>query len=145
MPSSSSDDLIISDVIANERTINVFAGFTRDVDPVQSRLDDQSQNSTILAPLNSAIQKMDRKPWEDAREYAAFGAEAYGMGDGEERAHKNLGRFVEAHVVTASPWKENEKVETMAGTKLWWESKDGHKVVCYCFSGLAYSHLHKEY
>ena len=133
MPSSSSDDLMISDVIARERSINVFAGFTRDVDPVQNRLDNQSQNSTILAPLNSAIQQMDRKPWEDPKEYATFGQEAYGMGDGEGRAHKNLGRFVEAHVVTTSPWKEGEKVETMAGTKVWWEMQEGKKVVCLAF------------
>lgn len=127
--SSPDSDLIISDVIARERSINVFAGFTRDVDPVSGRLDDLSKNSTILAPLNSAIQKMDHKPWEDSREYSAFGSDAYAKGDGEERAHKNLGRFVQAHVVPASPWKEGEKVETLAGTKLWWEKKGESKVV----------------
>ena len=123
------DELIISDVISRERSINIFAGFTRDVDPVATRLDSLSQNSTILAPLNSAIQKMDRKPWEDPKEYDAFGTQAYSMGDGEERAHRNLGRFVQAHIVPASPWREGEKVETLAGTKVWWESKDGGKVV----------------
>ena len=137
MPST--DELIISDVIARERSINVFAGFTRDVDPIANRLDDQSKNSTILAPLNSAIQKMDHKPWEDSQEYAAFGSQAYGMGDGEERAHKNLGRFVEAHVVPTSPWKEGEKVETLAGTKVWWETKDGDRIVSVVSPKLEYS------
>jgi len=40
-----------------------------------------------------------------------------------------LRRFVEAHVVPVSPWKEGEKVKTLAGGEVWWESKDGVKMV----------------
>ncbi|PPJ56876.1 hypothetical protein CBER1_11109 [Cercospora berteroae] len=120
-------DVIISDVIGNTRQINIFAGFTRDIDTISSRLDDSSQNSTILAPLNSAISALPRKPWEDPREYAALGANAYEGEDGEDRAHRNLRRFTEAHVVPESPWKKGEKVKSLGGNVLWWDVKDDEK------------------
>ena len=56
------DGLSISDVIGKERVINIFAGFTRDIESISKRLDDNSQNATVLAPLNSALQKLPRKP-----------------------------------------------------------------------------------
>lgn len=122
-------DIILTDVLGRDRKINVFAGFTRDIDAVDKRLGDSSLNTTVLAPLNSAITALPRKPWEDPREYAVLGADAYEGTDGEDRAHRNLRRFVEAHVVLANPWAEKEKAQTMAGGKIWWEMKEGKKVV----------------
>ena len=122
-------DVMISDVIGKERTINIFAGFTRDIEMIAQRLDDVTQNTTILAPLNSAMQKLSRKPWEDPRDYGALGEAAYDGSKGEDRAHQNLRRFVEAHVVPVSPWEEGEKVETLGGRKLWWENSDGKRLV----------------
>lgn len=103
--------------------------FPGDVDSVSKRLEDQSQRTTVLAPLNSQLQKLPRKPWEDPEDYETLGAEAYEGNDGEKRATRNLRRFVEAHTIPASPWKEGEKVDSMRGEKVWWESKDGKKVV----------------
>jgi hypothetical protein len=123
-------DIILTDVLGRDRTINVFAGFTRDIDTVDKRLSDSRFNTTVLAPLNSAIMGLPRKPWEDPEDYKALGANAYEGPDGEDRAHKNLRRFVEAHIVTANPWREKEKVKTMAGGLIWWEMKDGKKLVC---------------
>ena len=122
-------DVIISDVIGKDHIINIFAGFTRDINSISQRLDDNTQNSTILAPLNSELKKLPRKPWEDPREYGALGQGAYEGEGGEDRAHQNLRRFVEAHVVPVSPWAEGEKVETLGGQKLWWEKCDGKKRV----------------
>ena len=85
--------------------------------------------TTVLAPLNSELQKLPRKPWEDARDYDAMGVEAYEGESGENRATRNLRRFVEAHAVPVSPWKEGEKVNSLRGEKVWWEEKDGTKVV----------------
>ena len=121
--------LTISDVIGKERGINIFAGFTRDIDTISKRLDDPNCNTTVLAPLNSELQKLPRKPWEDPKDYGAIGPQAYKGADGEDRAHKNLRRFVEAHVVPASPWKEGDKVNVIAGRQIWWEGKDGKKTV----------------
>lgn len=121
--------VILSDVMGRDRSINIFAGLVRDVASVSNRLDDAAQNSTVLAPLNSAMEKMSRKPWEDARDYDQLGAEAYEGDEGWERAQRNIRRFVEAHVVPVNPWKEGEKVEVMGGGQVWWESKDGSKVV----------------
>lgn len=122
-------DVMISDMIGIERVINIFAGFTRDIDTISRRLDDSTQNSTILAPLNSALQNLPRKPWEDPQDYDALGQGAYEGEGGEDRAHKNLRRFVETHVVPVSPWAEGEKVETLGGRKIWWENIDGKQTV----------------
>ena len=121
--------IIISDVIGTDRGIKIFAGFTRDIDNIANRLDDNSKNTTVLAPLDSQIINLPRKPWEDPEDYNAFGANAYAGSEGEDRAHRNLRRFVEAHVVPVSPWKEGEKVSSVGGGQLWWESKDGQKTV----------------
>lgn len=130
-PPKDTDQVIISDVIGKERVINIFAGFTRDVESISRRLEDGQQNTTVLAPLNSEIQKLPRKPWEDPKDYEALGEQAYDGSSGEERAQRNLRRFAEAHIIPASPWKEGEKVASLGGGKLWWEEKDGTKMVCF--------------
>jgi len=83
----------------------------------------------VLAPLNSALQKLPHKPWEDPSDYEELGADAYGGSEGEGRAQRNLRRFVEAHVVPVSPWKEGEKVRTVGGGEVWWEEREGGKIV----------------
>ncbi|KAI4171456.1 MAG: hypothetical protein LQ343_004194 [Gyalolechia ehrenbergii] len=127
--SADAGDIIISDVIGKDRSINIFAGFTRDIDNISKRLDDDSQNTTVLAPLNSEIQKLPRKPWEDPEDYGALGEAAYEGSAGEDRAHRNLRRFVEAHVIPTSPWKEGVKITSVGGEELWWENKDGVRIV----------------
>jgi paired amphipathic helix protein Sin3a len=121
---------MLSDVMGRDRSINIFAGFTRDIESVSNRLDDSGKNSTVLAPLNSAIEKLPRKPWEDPKDYDALGTEAYEGEEGQERAQRNLRRFVEAHIVPVSPWKEGEKVKAIGTDReVWWEEKDGKRVV----------------
>lgn len=123
-------EVILSDVMARDKSINIFAGFTRDIECVETRLDNSKVNTTVLAPLNSAVEKLPRKPWEDPRDYGEFGTDAYEGEDGPERAQRNLRRFVEAHIVPRSPWKEGEKVRTVGGDRdVWWEEKGGKKVV----------------
>jgi hypothetical protein len=126
---SDGNTVILSDVLGNDRIINIFAGFTRDFATISQRFEDSSLNTTILAPINSAIMGLPRKPWEDPEDYEKLGADAYEGEPGEERAQKNLRRFVEAHVVPDSPWKQGEKVKTLAGGEVWWESKDGARIV----------------
>lgn len=140
-PSGGAGDVRISDVIGKERVINIFAGFTRDIESISRRLDDTAQNTTVIAPLNSEVQKLPRKPWEDPRDYDSLGATAYDGPEGEDRAHRNMRRFAEAHIIPVSPWKEGDKVESIGGGKVWWESKDGKKMasdgpLC-CFPGEA--------
>lgn len=138
-PPADSDTVILSDVLGNDRSLNIFAGFTRDFAAISQRFEDSSLNTTILAPLNSAIMGLPRKPWEDPEDYDKLGVDAYEGPEGEGRAQRNLRRFVEAHVVPVSPWKEGEKVKTLAGGEVWWEGKDGVKFVssifpCWLFS-----------
>lgn len=121
--------VMISDVIGKTRSINIFAGFTRQISSVSSLLDSSSQNSTILCPTNSALQALPRKPWEDPKDYNNIGSNAYAGDEGVDRAQRNLQRFVESHVVTEAPWGEGQKIKTMGGGEVWWEMKDGKKVV----------------
>ncbi|PBP18814.1 hypothetical protein BUE80_DR010488 [Diplocarpon rosae] len=135
-PSTSSSpetgtSITLSDAMGSDRSIHIFAGFTRDFAPISQRLEDAQLRTTILAPRNSAIMALDRKPWEDptGQDYAAFGAEAYEGAEGRERARDNLRRFVEAHVVERSPWPEGEKVSTRGGETVWWNHTEGVRVV----------------
>jgi len=123
------DTVILSDVLGRDRSINVFAGFTRDIAAISQRFEDRAQNSTILAPVNSAITALPQKPWEDPKQYDSLGTQAYEGPDGEDRAHKNMVRFVEAHIVPTSPWQEGEKAKTLGGDEVWWETKNGVKLV----------------
>ena len=128
--SGGSEDLSISDVIGKERVINIFASFTRDIDNISRRLNANDQNTTVLAPLNSELQKLPRKPWEDPEDYNELGANAYQGQSGEDRAQRNLRMFVEAHIIPVSPWEKGDKVDSIGGGKLWWEEKEGKKMVC---------------
>ena len=125
-----STGIIISDVLGKTQDIGIFSGLTRDVDTVSGRLEDAAKNATVLAPDNVAMKNLKHKPWEDPKDYEAFGTIAYDGGPGEDRAHKNLRRFVEAHIVPQSPWEEGQKVKTLAGDEIWYEIKDGKKKVC---------------
>ncbi|KAK1757353.1 hypothetical protein QBC47DRAFT_375757 [Echria macrotheca] len=125
-----SGDVMLSDVMGRDRSINLFAGFVRDIESASRRLDDASQNTTVLAPLNSAIEALPRKPWEDPRDYGALGPNAYEGGDGSERAHRNLRRFVEAHMVPLNPWPEGKNAKAIGDDQtIWWEMKDGVRVI----------------
>ena len=84
----------------------------------------------MLAPLNAALQKLPRKPWEDPEDYNAFGTEAYAGKQGEDRATQNLRRFVEAHILPVEKWEEGHKVQSLRGETVWWETNYGKKIVC---------------
>ncbi|KAE8351995.1 hypothetical protein BDV28DRAFT_135931 [Aspergillus coremiiformis] len=125
---SGSDGLVVSDVLPKTRGINIFASLTRDFEPIDSRFNDATNNVTILAPRNSAIQGLPRKPWENPDDYEQFGeAKAYEGPKGQDRAKRNLKRFVDAHIIDRSPWNEGDEAESLGGDKLRW-TKDGDKI-----------------
>ena len=124
-----STGVIISDVIGKTQNIAIFSGLTRDIDTVSGRLDNASQNATVLAPNNSIMRDLKRKPWEDPEDYSTFGADAYEGTGGQDRARDNLERFVQRHIIPESPWEEGKKVKTLSGNEIWWESRDGQKKI----------------
>ncbi|EPE10671.1 fas1 domain-containing protein [Ophiostoma piceae UAMH 11346] len=130
-PQPETGTVMLSDVMGRDRSVNVFAGFTRDFAAISNRFDDITQNSTVLAPLNSAIEALPRKPWEDPEDYRTQGADAYEGPGGQERAQENLRRFVEAHIVPVSPWPEHYKANALVGDgEMWWETTaDGKRVL----------------
>lgn len=129
--SGSDGDLTISDILPTQRQINIFAGLTRDIGSLTSRLESNlpASNTTLLAPLNSAMKNLPRKPWED-RPDDSSGVSA---SNSEDKAAQNLKRFVLEHVVALSPWEEGQKVRTLwdqeegdkEGREIWWEKRGG--------------------
>ena len=116
--------LTISDILPKTRSINIFASLTRDISSLSQRLESHAaeSNTTLLAPLNSVMQSLPRKPWEDRpRDQSGVSATR-----NEDKAADNLRRFVESHVVPMSPWAEGAdgKIKTLGGGEVWWE-KDG--------------------
>ncbi|KAK2741906.1 hypothetical protein FQN57_005465 [Myotisia sp. PD_48] len=120
----------VSDILGKTREVNFFAGLTRDDKDISNRLNNDAENTIVLAPNNQAIQRLPRKPWENPDEYDAFGGEAYAGSNGQKRASRNLERFVLAHLVPQSSWAANEEVKTLGGAKIYWEEgKDGNKYI----------------
>ncbi|KAL7276178.1 hypothetical protein RUND412_000829 [Rhizina undulata] len=117
---------LLADVIPQDKSISIFSGFTRSVESVSNRYADKAVNSTVLAPSNLAISRLPRKPWEDPEDQA-YNAEKYVGVAGEDRAGRNLRRFVEAHCVGVSPWEngEDKSVKTLEGKEVWWEEDGG--------------------
>ncbi|KAF4124887.1 FAS1 domain-containing protein precursor [Geosmithia morbida] len=138
----------LSDILGTSRALTSFSSLVRLHESTSSLLSDMSTNTTILAPLNSAIDGMPHKPWVDPRDYAAAAAGGGGGGGGggsdghhnvdvyegeggRKRARDNLLRFVEAHLVPVSPW-DGSKVRTYSsggdgGRTVWCERRDDGK------------------
>ena len=119
--------LTISDVLPKTRAINIFASLCRDVSSIAGRLEstDATSNTTLLAPLNSAMQALPRKPWEDPpNDISGVSAQ-----HSEDKAAANLQKFVEAHAVPVSPWRADDKIDTIGGARVWWERRDGKRFI----------------
>ncbi|OAA62279.1 FAS1 domain protein [Cordyceps fumosorosea ARSEF 2679] len=117
----------LSDTLGSNRALSTFSSFARRDAAADERLASDVARTTVLAPLNSAVEALPRKPWEKEGD---GGASTYEGPDGKDRADANLDRFVEAHMVTRSPWPAGERAKTMAGTEVWWEERgDGKRVV----------------
>ncbi|KAL2271240.1 hypothetical protein VTJ83DRAFT_611 [Remersonia thermophila] len=125
------NDVLLSDVMGRDKSISSFASSARDSEPTARLLDDPDKHTIVLAPQNSAVEGLGRKPWEDPRDYDKFGPDAYQGSEGLERARRNIRRFVEAHLIPASPpWRQGDKVRPVGGDReVWWEEKDGTKVI----------------
>lgn len=124
--------LTISDILPSQRQVNIFAGLTRGVESLNSRLESSlpGSNTTLLAPLNSAMSDLPRKPWEDRPDDNSGVSAA----SNEDKAAQNLRRFVLEHVVPVSPWLEGKEnaIKTLWGQEeggndreIWWETRGG--------------------
>jgi hypothetical protein len=115
--------LPLTDLLGRDQKIQIFNSLISEVDSVIQRLADESQYSIVLAPENSALTKLSRKPWENSDDYKSLGPEAYGGEDGQSRANANLQRFVEEHIVPTKSWNEGQKFQTLSGKTVWLEKK----------------------
>ena len=92
-------------------------------------------NSTLLAPRNSALQSLHRRPWEDEDEDEGSQVIRHGSkGDLssqeiEDKARQNVEQFVAGHVITNSPIQPDIELETLRGTKISYTIKSGEKFI----------------
>jgi hypothetical protein len=114
-------DVLLSDVLTQCSTVRVFYGLLRDVDDVYDRLSDESQQTMVLAPQDSAMVQLQRKPWETLNDFETFGQKPYEGDDGKERADKNLKRFVKEHVLDTGFMSENTAVKNLNGGSVWYD------------------------
>jgi hypothetical protein len=128
---SRTQSLSLADLLGRNRQIQIFSGLIRDVDSVSQRLADVSQDSIVLAPENSAMSSLARKPWESVDDYSSLGADAYAGKDGKDRADANLKTFVEEHIVPANALGDGEKVQTLSGKTIWLEKDGDNVMVCH--------------
>jgi len=120
---SSTSHLTLSDLLGRNQKIQIFSSLLRDVDSVADRLSDRTKSSIVLAPENSALTNLTRKPWENEQDYQNVGANAYDGDEGQDRAERNIRKFVEGHIVDAKEWKEGVRAKTLDGTEVWLEKK----------------------
>lgn len=131
-PSTTHESLVVSDILSKVREINIFASLTRDFESLSNRLEDGSQNVTVLAPTNTAIEELPHKPWENPNDYTTYGeSEAYAGEAGRERATDNLKKFVAAHIIVGGSWPEKKEIPNLTGQKIYWEKDENGKInVC---------------
>ena len=105
------------------------------VNDIARRLTDLSARTLVLAPVNSAIVAMPRKPWlgdaSTASEKLLVNGQAYQTTKDEASAEKNIARFVADHIVPDYPIAVGSKVKTLSGHVLTLvvDDKDGSKYV----------------
>ena len=133
------ESVLLSDFMSVDRSVSEFSGLARSIEGVAALLGDMTKNTTVLAPKNSIITSLPRKPWENphGEEASAQGAvsdELFRGDSGEDRAARNLEKFVKAHLVGVSPWQRGEEnqAKTLGGKTLWWDEDGGVRKVSAC-------------
>jgi len=109
----------------------IFTTFTDDTQA--TRLSNESLNSTLLAPRNSALQTLPRKPWEDKSNDEQVtkhdSKDLLWNKEAEDKARKNVEDFVAAHVVTKYPIQEGDNLPTLNGSTVSYKVKGGEKYI----------------
>jgi hypothetical protein len=93
-------------------------------------LSDESVNSTLLVPQNSALQTLPRKPWEEDEEGPVVAdKDVLWDQEAEDKARKNVEDFVASHLITKYPIQEGADLPTLRGTTLSYKLKGGDKYI----------------
>jgi uncharacterized surface protein with fasciclin (FAS1) repeats len=95
-------------------------------------LANESLNSTLLVPRNSALQTLPRKPWQDDDgddPRIVDGNDALWSKESEEKAARNVETFVASHLITQSPIHEGKQLPTLTGSFVSYSIKRGQKYI----------------
>lgn len=98
-----------------------------------TRLADDSVNSTLLVPRNSALQTLPRKPWEDKSDDEKVtkhdSKDFLWSKEAEDKARKNVEDFVAAHIVTKYPIQDGKDLPTLSGSTVSYTIKRGETYI----------------
>jgi len=97
-----------------------------------NRLADESLNSTLLVPRNSALQTLPRKPWEDDNgddPRIVDGKDGVWSKEAEDRVAKNVETFVASHLITKYPIPDGKQLPTLTGSFVSYSIKHGKKYI----------------
>ena len=83
------------------------------------RLDDASEELTLLVPTDAAIDAMVKKPWR-----ALHNSDLAAAVDQQDQIDRQIEAFVGAHIVAQYPMHKLRDTETLSGVMIQWDGKD---------------------
>lgn len=118
---------LLGDIFGSLRQCTIIGDYVRSAQTVSDRMVDSQRQTLILAPINSAIVSLPRKPWQDGPENAQDPRVDVMRND--DRASKNIEAFVDRHVIPMFPVEAGTTARNLAGQTLLFEIKDGDKYI----------------
>ncbi|KAK9472947.1 uncharacterized protein V1510DRAFT_415620 [Dipodascopsis tothii] len=117
--------LLMTDALGVDREISIFAGLVRQIEDLMLRLQDPEAETVVLAPSNTAMQALSRKPWEDEE-----GAVRQSPTDEERHAMENIRKFVMSHVISSGRLEHpGEHLGCDQGFEIWYEEESDKRYV----------------
>lgn len=117
---------LLADIIGLKQC-TIMSDYAMNLEGIARRLLDPSQRTLVLAPINSAITALPRKPWVDGPVDAQD--PKISPLRNEDRAARNIEAFVERHVVSQYPLPAGAEAKNMAGQAISVEMKDEEKYI----------------
>ena len=126
---SPSGEPLISDILGIDKSITILTEYSLGLAEIAERLQDSSKYTIVLAPSNTAIMAMERKPWQDAD--PASKAPLLTAEDKDTRASDNIARFIKSHIVAldSASWKADVKKHNLLGQPLWYATNDNQRSI----------------
>ncbi|GAA5996132.1 hypothetical protein JCM5350_000498 [Sporobolomyces pararoseus] len=139
MKSSSPSPLLsLTDLLTRSKNSRIFYDYLRDSSSVSTRLANPLESTTILAPVNSAIIALERRPHQGPPEPAGGYVQGYaGSRQDEQERADYLEKWIKRHLIAGKVDLEEESKEyesLLGGDKVSFARKDqegqaGYKVM----------------
>ncbi|GAA5958727.1 hypothetical protein JCM3765_006018 [Sporobolomyces pararoseus] len=116
--SSSSSSPSLTDLLTRSKNSRIFYDYLRDSSSVSTRLANPLESTTILAPVNSAIIALERRPHQGPPEPAGGHVEGYAGSREDEQARADyLEKWIKRHLISGKVdlEVESKEYETLQG------------------------------